>query len=156
MKLKNLLIALPTVLALSACSDDSDHDFQGGIDSQAAEVQTDTESAPLFDPTGSPPVLPFPSTLFFLGSTDFTVNLPAEDPDNTADPLVALNQLDGFSTISPISTPMVRPLDQGSIEVGQSVFVFEVIALAGAGFAPTTIIDTLGPCLLYTSPSPRD
>jgi len=52
MKINTLLIALPAALALSACSDDSDHDFQGGIDSQAAEVQAAAPSAPLFDPTG--------------------------------------------------------------------------------------------------------
>ena len=145
MNIKKLLIALPTVLALQACSDDSGHDFQPGIDSQAAAVFTNTASAPPFDPTGSPPVLPFPTTLFLNGTTDGTIAIPVADPDNIADPQVALNQMDGFSTISPISTPMVRALDPSSIEVGSSVVVLEVIALAGVGFAPVSVLNNLGP-----------
>lgn len=145
MKMKHLLIALPAVLALNACSDDIDHDFQPGIDAQAAEVLANTASAPLFDPTGSPPVLPFPTTFVLLSSTDSTIDIPVADPTQLSDPLVALNQLDGFSTLSPISTPLPRGLDPATIEVGNTVVVLEVISLAGAGFAPTTVLDNLGP-----------
>lgn len=145
MNIKNLLIAIPAVLALQACSDDDNRNFQDSIDAQAAEVLANTDSNAPFNPTGSPPVLPFPTTLFFTGSDDGTVNLPAADPDNIADPQVALNQLDGFSTTSPISTPMVRALDPESIVIGSSVVVLQVVAVSGLGFAPTAVINNLGP-----------
>lgn len=145
MNMKKLLITLPAVLALGACSDSIDHDFQPGVDSQAAEVLAGTASAPLFDPTGSPPVLPFPTTFALLSSTDSTIDLPVADESDLSDPLVALNQLDGFSTISPISTALPRALDPATIEVGTSVIVLEVISVAGAGFLPTTVLDNLGP-----------
>lgn len=145
MNIKHLLFAIPAILALQACSEDNNQNFQDSIDAQAAEVLANTASNPPFDPTGSPPVLPFPTTLFFTGATDGTVNLPAADPDNIADPQVALNQLDGFSTTSPITTPMVRALDPESIVIGSSVVVLEVVAISGLGFAPTAVISNLGP-----------
>jgi len=43
-------------------------------------------------------VLPFPTSLMYLGTTDLTVNIPVTDPDNFQDPAVAINSLDGFST----------------------------------------------------------
>ena len=49
-----------------------------------------------FNPSAG--VTPIPSNLFFLGTTDLTLNPPVEDPNDFGDPLAALSTLDGFST----------------------------------------------------------
>ena len=55
-----------------------------------------------FDPAGSPPIVPFPLDLLFLGSEDGTMNIPVADAYDYADPRVQLNSLDGFSTLGPM------------------------------------------------------
>ena len=145
MNLKKLLIALPTALLLQACSDDTDFDFQSSLDEQAAEVAAAADSQALFDPGGTPPVIPFPSTLVFAGTTDGTVNIPVEDPTDLQNPLVGINQLDGFSTISPIATPVNSDINPESIAIGSSVVVIEVEANVATGFASTGVIAPVGP-----------
>jgi len=77
-----------------------------------------------FDPTAG--VLPFPSNLFFKGTTDLTINLPVEDPTNMSDPKVALNALDGFSTTAPWSETFSKPVKPSTVVPGQSVRLFKV------------------------------
>ena len=43
-------------------------------------------------------VLPFGNDLMFAGSEDGTLNIAAANPDNTGNPLTAMNRIDGFST----------------------------------------------------------
>jgi pimeloyl-ACP methyl ester carboxylesterase len=103
-----------------------------------------------FDPlnqAGLGPVYPFPFNLFYLDldtfsfSEDFTLVVPAEDPDNFGDPLVALGAMDGFSTTEKWTTSFIdgyynqstsfRPpgnIDPASVIPGQSVRVFHVNA----------------------------
>jgi len=145
MNLKHLLLAVPAALVLQACSDSSDHDFQPGLDAQAAAVAANTPSQASFDPSGSPPVIPFPSTFVYQGTQDGTLNIPTADPENLADPQVALNQMDGFSPISPIATAMNRDLDPASISVGGSVHVIQVEADPTLGFATTGVVAPVGP-----------
>ena len=52
-----------------------------------------------FDPSNG--VLPFPINLLLSGSGDLTLNIPVADPTDFGNPQVALNALDGFSTINP-------------------------------------------------------
>ena len=84
----------------------------------------------LFDPTNS--VIPFPNNLLFSGSVDGTLNIPVADETNLADPQVALNSLDGFSTVSPFSAGFSTAIDSDSVN-GDSVKVYEVTLAAAGG-----------------------
>ncbi len=127
------LIAVPLLVTLVACSSDSDYDF----DASQAELDADiaARSAPqaLFSPDPAAPVLPFPNSLFFQGSTDGTLNLPVAETEeqSLANPRVALNQSDGFSTVAPISTAVSEPLDPETLILGDTVRVYEVTTAQG-------------------------
>ena len=55
-----------------------------------------------FDPSNA--VIPLPNNLLLSGTTDLTLNIPVADPSNYGDPQVALNALDGWSTVGPWSS----------------------------------------------------
>lgn len=77
-----------------------------------------------FDPSAGD--IPFPNSLLLSGTTDLTVNAPVDDPDDFSDPAVALNALDGFSTVAPWSFSFSVPVDPASVVPGSSVRFFEV------------------------------
>ncbi len=88
-----------------------------------------------FDPaTGA---IPLPNNLLFSGSTDGTVNIPVVDPDNLADPQVALNGLDGFSTVAPLTAQFSSTINASTVKAGSTVRVFEV-ELVNPFLDPTT------------------
>jgi len=76
-----------------------------------------------FDPSNG--VLPFPINLLLSGSGDLTLNIPVADPTDFGDPQVALNALDGFSTVSPWTFSFSDPVDPATIN-GSSVRFFQV------------------------------
>ncbi|HMB39411.1 MAG TPA: Ig-like domain-containing protein [Wenzhouxiangellaceae bacterium] len=85
-----------------------------------------------FDPASG--VLPFPINLLLSGSGDLTLNIPVADPTDFGDPQVALNALDGFSTVSPWTFSFSAPVDPstingGSVRLFQVQFVFGTIAV---------------------------
>ena len=75
---------------------------------------------PLFVPLGG--VLPFPTDLYFSGSTDGTLNIPATPfiPN-----LTSLNALDGFSTSASMTARFSRPINAATLGP-QTVIVLEV------------------------------
>ncbi len=77
-----------------------------------------------FDPSAG--VLPFPNNLLRSGSTDLTLNIPVPDPNDFGNPQVALNALDGFSTVAPWSFSFDRPINPGTVIPGSTVRLFEV------------------------------
>ena len=77
-----------------------------------------------FDPAGG--VLPFPNNLLRSGSTDLTLNIPVADPTDFGNPSVALNALDGFSTVAPWSFDFDRPINPNTVIPGSTVRMFEV------------------------------
>ena len=77
-----------------------------------------------FDPANG--VLPFPVNLLLSGSEDLTINIPVADPTDYSDPQVALNALDGFSTVAPWTFSFSDPVDPDTIVPGSSVRLFEV------------------------------
>lgn len=77
-----------------------------------------------FDPSAG--VLPFPNNLLRSGSEDLTLNIPVADPTDFGDPSVALNALDGFSTVAPWSFSFSDPIDPDSVVPGSTVRMFEV------------------------------
>ena len=67
-------------------------------------------------------VLPYPTDLYFSGSTDGTLNLPLLQLLPNAE---TINSLDGFSTVAPATARFTAPIDATSISAA-SVIVLEV------------------------------
>ena len=136
MQFRTLFLVAPVALALQACSSDSDYNFEPSLQEQQELVeQVQQAAAPeaAFNPDPAAPVLPFPNSLFFSGSTDGTLNIPVADPTDLSNPQVALNQLDGFSTIAPISTTIASPLDTSTLVIGDTIRVFDVVVDPATG-----------------------
>jgi hypothetical protein len=93
-----------------------------------------------FDPTAS--VVPFPINLLLQGTTDLTLNPPVANPNNFADPAVALSALDGFSTVAPWSLQFSVAPRATSLVAGQSIRMFEV-TLTGPGGGVTGVVREL-------------
>ena len=84
-------------------------------------AQNDPATA-LFQPLQG--VLPYPTDVYFSGSTDGTLNI---QPANALMPLQSsVNQLDGFSTNGVIRTRFASPLAAGSLSA-TSVYVAQVV-----------------------------
>ena len=128
-----------------------------------------------FDPSAG--VVPNPINLLFTGSQDGTLNIPVDPSDPSAGPILALNALDGFSTIAPITatfsngvlpipgnpTPIVSAIDPATVVAGSTVRVFEVdlvnpfLGEAGDPFTVTGVQRELTPNMDYiASLSPLD
>jgi len=133
MKIPYILVVAPLVGTLAACSSSSDFDFAASEADRAAEVAAVSPPSALFSPDPAAPVLPFPNSLFFNDSTDGTLNIPvaATDDQSLSNPSVALNQSDGFSTTSPIVTPISEALDPASLRIGDTIRIFEVSTVQG-------------------------
>jgi len=101
-----------------------------------------------FDPTAG--VVPFPSNLLLSGTDDLTLNIPVTDPGDFGDPQVALNALDGFSTVAPWSTGFSAPIDPASVVPGDTVRVFEVSLQQGTAIV-TGVNRELQPGVDYTA-----
>jgi hypothetical protein len=69
-------------------------------------------------------VLPFPTDLYFNGSTDGTLNIPST-PFFSPAVLAALNALDGFSTNAPATARFSAPIDPATISPA-TVIMLEV------------------------------
>ena len=123
MKILNLTTLVCSALLLSACNE-GETTLQDNIDTQPA-------ASALFDPSNS--IIPYPNNLLFQDSEDGTLNIPFEPTDSEA-----LNTLDGFSTMAPISTGFNMVVDIDSLVAGSSVRLFEV-SLSGTGGAVTAI-----------------
>lgn len=93
-----------------------------------------------FDPTTS--TIPLPNNLLLSGTTDLTLNPPVANPNNFADPTVAISTLDGWSTTAPMSTSFNAKPDVASLVPGQSIRIFEV-SLSGPGGGTTGIVREL-------------
>ena len=82
-------------------------------------------------------VLPWPTDLYFAGSTDGSLNLPtALEPFVT---VAALNGLDGFSTTAPMSVHFSAPIDSMSLNPADVVVIR--IALSNTTKAPLAPTD---------------
>ncbi|WP_223789804.1 Ig-like domain-containing protein [Marinicella meishanensis] len=136
MKLKPFLLTLTSIVLLQACSSSSNS--PRAVDAPPATnpgggVVTGVIEA-IFNPaSGDPTQVPIPTNLFLSGTTDLTMNIPVADPTDFSDPLVAINALDGFSTVAPWSTNFSVPVAAASVNPG-SVKVYEV-TLSGPGGA---------------------
>ncbi len=87
-------------------------------------------------------VIPFPSNLLLSGTLDGTLNIPVADAADFADPQVALNSLDGFSTIAPIKTEFNLAIEAASL-TAQTVHLYEVTLSSIPGGAVTSVVREL-------------
>jgi len=78
----------------------------------------------VFDPSNGE--IPFPNSLLLSGTTDLTLNIPVADPTDYGDPAVAMNALDGFSTVAPWTFSFSAPVDPNTVVPGSSVRFYEV------------------------------
>ncbi|GAA4814794.1 lipase [Marinicella pacifica] len=140
MKFSLRLLLLTAVVFIQACSSSSN--APRATDAPPATnpgggVVTGVITA-VFDPaSGDPTKVPIPTNLFLKGTTDLTLNIPVADPTDYSDPLVALNGLDGFSTVAPWATNFSVPIAPASVNPG-SVKIYEV-SLTGPGGAVTGV-----------------
>lgn len=93
-----------------------------------------------FDPANG--VVPFPTNLLLSGTTDLTLNIPVANPNDFSNPRVAMNALDGFSTVAPWTTTFSTPVEPSSIVPGRSVRLYEV-SLASPGGGVTGVVRKL-------------
>jgi hypothetical protein len=106
-----------------------------------------------FDPANG--ILPFPINLLLSGSEDLTLNIPVADPDDFSNPQVALNALDGFSTVAPWTFSFSEPVDPDTIVSGGSVRLFQVAFVFGT-VAVERIVTELVPGQDYVATVARD
>ncbi len=95
-----------------------------------------------FDPTNS--VVPFPINLLLSGTRDLTLNIPVSNPNDFSNPQVALNALDGFSTVAPATFQLSAAPRATKLVAGTGIRVFQV-TLTGPGGAVTGITRELTP-----------
>ena len=109
-----IAVALLAAFVISGCSGGSSN--IGPTDPQSGNGAPPTPPAgafvPLFRPSGG--VLPFPIDLYFSGTTDGTLNLPASVAAFTPH-FAALNALDGFSTTADITLRFSSPVDAATL-----------------------------------------
>lgn len=140
MQARHQLALVLSSLLVAACSSSSNS--PRAVESQPA--RNDDGSlvtgviAARFDPTNR--VLPSPINLVLAGTRDLTVNIPVANPANFADPQVAINALDGFSTVAPSTFQTSVPFNPNSL--AGAVRVFEV-RLTGPGGAVTQVVREL-------------
>lgn len=111
------------------------HAFDLGAKNKDGSIVTGVLTA-VFDPNAGLEGVPVPNNLFFLGTTDLTLNAPTTGLDPTAAALVAqINAMDGFSTTERWTTTFrsedsagfpIATIDPASVIPGQSVRVFQV------------------------------
>ncbi len=147
---------LPLLLAVSSVAWADPHPGDGGgARNKDGSIVTGVLTA-RFDPTAGLDGVPIPNNLFYLGTTDLTLNAPTDGLDGTAAALVSqINSLDGFSTTERWTTTFVDNdgapgnIDPTSVVPGQSVRVFQVTTQQFV--AVTGIIRELTPGVDYTA-----
>jgi len=118
---KKRLIA-PAIIAIAGVALTGCDEVPKTSDSYPFPTATETMVAN-FSPAGS--VVPFPNDMFFIGSTDGTLNLPAQAAPPVVFAAAALNTLDGWSTTASSITRFSMPIKASSI-TGSSVRMIEL------------------------------
>ena len=143
--MKRIFAALTAAVALlvAACSSGGygtvgPPDTSSGNGAGGGTPPVNTTSTALFEPAAG--VLPYPTDLYFAGSTDGTINI---QPPNAAEPnQAAINALDGFSTTAVIRENFGGALDPASF-TASSVIIVPVVT----DNHTKATIDVLGPPL---------
>ena len=128
MKFRHFTLAALLIISLAGC---------GGGESLNDIEEKQEPAVPFtrieFDPANS--VVPLPSDLLLLTTTDGTLDIPVDDPNDLTDPAVALSALDGWGTSMPININVTFPsesfgqysLDPSSLAQPGAVHLLEVV-----------------------------
>jgi len=117
MKALSLLFSAAAAASILGCESSLDTPTQDSINESGFFAR--------FDPSAS--VIPFPNNLLFSDSTDGTVNIPTTNLSGGELALVeAMNSMDGFSTIAPMSATFSSAIDASTLIAGDTVRVFQV------------------------------
>ncbi|HET7369690.1 MAG TPA: alpha/beta fold hydrolase [Gammaproteobacteria bacterium] len=117
MKIRYGLVLVLSAFVLGGCVEEEQ--------SQPPVASPQSTFTAYFAPQGGE--MPYPNDLYFNGSEDGTLNVPVLDPKNPAEaPVLAVNEIDGFSTLAPISAFFSQPIDESTVVGGKTVFLFEV------------------------------
>jgi pimeloyl-ACP methyl ester carboxylesterase len=143
---------LAAALLLSACS--GGHGAGGSVDVAQANVKA-TQAIPLvkqpvataalFEPQQG--ILPYPTDLYFAGSTDGTLNIQTQSAWSLGQ--AAVNSLDGFSTTAVIRARFSGSIDPASF-TAESVIVLQV-AIDNVTKAVTGLVRPLLSGIDYTT-----
>jgi len=128
MRIRYVATLLATIALVAGCSgsdngptDPTSGNGSGSIPSTPAGVGSFT---PLFLPASG--VLPYPTDLYFNGSDDGTLNIPA----TTVFPQrAAMNELDGFSTTASSYFRMSMPVKNDAVMLNSNVRIVEMVML---------------------------
>ena len=142
MRLNILVLAILATVTLTGCPDSPSSTVEDNIDTNTRANSFQAE----FDLENG--VIPFPSDLLFAGSADGTLNIPADPAAADFAVISALNALDGFSTIAPITAGFSSSIDETSLIGGDTVRVYEV-TLTDIGGAVTGVVGELTPGVDY-------
>lgn len=128
----NPLYLLPMTFLLGGCTVDSD---------ESVTPITDPDAGTGFVATYKPDLalLPFPTDVWRSGSTDGTLNIPQFENDPLLTHVSQMNMLDGYGLNSAIWADFSDPVNEESLVLGQTVFVFRV-AVAGTAVTPTPVM----------------
>jgi len=137
-KMRKIIISLCVGMALSGCESDPGETLQNSL-----TIDNTVTTVSNYDLGNS--VIPYPNDFLFAPDAaapvaDGTLNIPGTTPTDLSDPQVAINSLDGFSTVAPMSTGFTSALDSSSIS-GTTVRVYPVTKGAGPS-GPVTAVDT--------------
>ncbi len=125
-----LLILSIIIIMLSACGGDDNYDFAASV--EEAQQNFDANNTPstvagaIFDPANS--LIPPTNNLLF--GQDGTLDIPvsATDTEGAVQLKTTLNELDGFSTVNPIVADFSNPLDSTTLQIGNTLHMYEVTA----------------------------
>jgi len=129
-----LYALLPMTVFLAACTTEGDEsvtpvtDPDGGATGFVATFKPDVA------------LMPFPTDVWRNGSTDGTLNIREFESNPLLTHVEQLNLLDGFGLNSPIWADFSDPLDEDTLVLGQTVFVFRV-QFAGEPVTPALVND---------------
>ncbi len=123
MTMNKFLILFGAVALLTACGSDPSTDLQDSIVETTPATDGAVNPAAKFDPSHA--VIPFPNNLLFGKDGTLDIPVPVGHENDLSDPKVAMNALDGFSTVNPITSAFSTGIDAQSISAN-SVKLFEV------------------------------
>lgn len=117
-----LLISAAIAATLIGCEETPDTTNQDAINESGFFAK--------FSPSDG--IIPFPNNLLFTGTTDGTINIDTTDLlGGELAVATALNSMDGFSTVAPISARFSSAIDATTLVAGTTVRVFEITLTGG-------------------------
>src|SRR4051794_38651376 len=108
-----------------------------GCEPPVATPTTTPVAVALFDPLGSPPVVPTPNDLAFTGGDGTHLNVPDQPTDSPAQRALNayLRRLDGFPGSTTATAPFSTALDPASVSTTSATMAGSVVLVDTTTFA---------------------